>query len=154
MNHASIAMNLYYHSKGRNHWNCDFRASGLTVMTDPITQHNTLLILVANCEFGILYPLPQWLGLVAQLATLEAIDMDLASPSPWDRGRQDVGDVSVSPCFGRPCFRSPLLRPSFLKRLASTSPLARWHNKSHCSPALANVNDCHRFSSSQSISAT
>lgn len=35
MNHASIAMNLYYQSKGRNHWNCDFRASGLIVMTDP-----------------------------------------------------------------------------------------------------------------------
>ncbi|KAK4778426.1 hypothetical protein SAY86_005954 [Trapa natans] len=40
MNHASIAMNLYYHSKGRNHWNCDFRASGLTVMTDPSKTHN------------------------------------------------------------------------------------------------------------------
>ncbi|XP_020204929.1 glucan endo-1,3-beta-glucosidase [Cajanus cajan] len=35
MNHASIAMNLYYQSRGRNHWNCDFRASGLIVVTDP-----------------------------------------------------------------------------------------------------------------------
>ncbi|KAL2331253.1 hypothetical protein Fmac_018834 [Flemingia macrophylla] len=35
MNHASIAMNLYYQSRGRNHWNCDFRGSGLVVITDP-----------------------------------------------------------------------------------------------------------------------
>ncbi|KAL5159723.1 Glucan endo-1,3-beta-glucosidase [Glycine soja] len=35
MNHASIAMNLYYQSRGKNHWNCDFRASGLVVVTDP-----------------------------------------------------------------------------------------------------------------------
>ncbi|GMY33471.1 glucan endo-1,3-beta-D-glucosidase [Fagus crenata] len=35
INHASIAMNLYYQAKGRNHWNCDFRGSALVVMTDP-----------------------------------------------------------------------------------------------------------------------
>ncbi|XP_021288514.1 major pollen allergen Ole e 10 [Herrania umbratica] len=35
MNHASIAMNLYYQAKGRNRWNCDFRSSGLVVITDP-----------------------------------------------------------------------------------------------------------------------
>ncbi|MED6208250.1 hypothetical protein PIB30_043372 [Stylosanthes scabra] len=35
INRASIAMNLYYQSRGRNHWNCDFRASGLVVVTDP-----------------------------------------------------------------------------------------------------------------------
>ncbi|XP_034933525.1 major pollen allergen Ole e 10 isoform X1 [Populus alba] len=35
INHASIAMNLYYQCKGRNHWNCDFRNSGLVVVTDP-----------------------------------------------------------------------------------------------------------------------
>ncbi|EEF33908.1 glucan endo-1,3-beta-glucosidase [Ricinus communis] len=35
MNHASIAMNMYYQSRGRNRWNCDFRNSGLIVMTDP-----------------------------------------------------------------------------------------------------------------------
>ncbi|PON98574.1 X8 domain containing protein [Trema orientale] len=35
INHASIAMNLYYQSKGRNHWNCDFRNSALVVVTDP-----------------------------------------------------------------------------------------------------------------------
>ncbi|KAE8683728.1 pentatricopeptide repeat-containing protein [Hibiscus syriacus] len=35
MNHASIAMNLYYQSKGRNKWNCDFRGSGLIVITNP-----------------------------------------------------------------------------------------------------------------------
>ncbi|XP_054814006.1 glucan endo-1,3-beta-D-glucosidase-like [Prosopis cineraria] len=35
INHASIAMNLYFQSKGRNHWNCDFRGSGLIVITNP-----------------------------------------------------------------------------------------------------------------------
>uniref|UniRef100_U5FZT0 X8 domain-containing protein n=2 Tax=Populus trichocarpa TaxID=3694 RepID=U5FZT0_POPTR len=35
ISHASIAMNLYYQRKGRNHWNCDFRDSGLIVKTDP-----------------------------------------------------------------------------------------------------------------------
>ena len=35
INHASIAMNLYYQAKGRNHWNCDFRNSALIVQTDP-----------------------------------------------------------------------------------------------------------------------
>uniref|UniRef100_A0A5B6YJG8 Putative Carbohydrate-binding X8 domain superfamily protein n=1 Tax=Davidia involucrata TaxID=16924 RepID=A0A5B6YJG8_DAVIN len=35
VNHASIAMNLYYQSRGRNRWNCDFRNSALIVMTDP-----------------------------------------------------------------------------------------------------------------------
>ncbi|CAA3015531.1 glucan endo-1,3-beta-D-glucosidase-like [Olea europaea subsp. europaea] len=35
INHASVAMNLYYHSKGRNHWNCYFGNSGLVVLTDP-----------------------------------------------------------------------------------------------------------------------
>ncbi|XP_020231126.1 major pollen allergen Ole e 10-like [Cajanus cajan] len=35
LNHASIAMNLYYQSKGKNHWNCDFKGSALVVVTDP-----------------------------------------------------------------------------------------------------------------------
>ncbi|XP_011083292.2 glucan endo-1,3-beta-D-glucosidase [Sesamum indicum] len=35
INHASIAMNLYYRAKGRNHWNCYFKNSGLIVVTDP-----------------------------------------------------------------------------------------------------------------------
>lgn len=39
MNHASIAMNLYYQAKGRNQWNCDFRCSGLIVMTNPSKSH-------------------------------------------------------------------------------------------------------------------
>ncbi|KAK3424600.1 hypothetical protein EUGRSUZ_F01381 [Eucalyptus grandis] len=34
-NHASVAMNLYYQSHGKNHWNCDFRNSGLVVVSDP-----------------------------------------------------------------------------------------------------------------------
>ncbi|XP_038686563.1 glucan endo-1,3-beta-glucosidase isoform X2 [Tripterygium wilfordii] len=35
INHASIAMNIYYQANGRNNWNCYFRNSGLIVMTDP-----------------------------------------------------------------------------------------------------------------------
>ncbi|KGN55016.1 glucan endo-1,3-beta-D-glucosidase [Cucumis sativus] len=35
INRAAIAMSLYYHSKGKNQWNCDFRGSGLMVITDP-----------------------------------------------------------------------------------------------------------------------
>ncbi|KAK9153261.1 hypothetical protein Sjap_000741 [Stephania japonica] len=35
MNHASVAMNLYYQSRGRNKWNCDFKNSGLITVTDP-----------------------------------------------------------------------------------------------------------------------
>ncbi|KAK4782171.1 hypothetical protein SAY86_016273 [Trapa natans] len=35
MNHASIAMNMYYQAMGRNGWNCDFKNSGLIVFTDP-----------------------------------------------------------------------------------------------------------------------
>ncbi|RWW51813.1 hypothetical protein BHE74_00041804 [Ensete ventricosum] len=35
MSHASIAMNLYYQSRGRNPWNCFFNNSALVVTTDP-----------------------------------------------------------------------------------------------------------------------
>ncbi|KAI3695304.1 hypothetical protein L1987_78299 [Smallanthus sonchifolius] len=35
INHASIAMNLYFQSKGRNTWNCDFKNSGLLTVSDP-----------------------------------------------------------------------------------------------------------------------
>ncbi|KAF5814714.1 putative glucan endo-1,3-beta-D-glucosidase [Helianthus annuus] len=35
MNHASIAMNIYYQCKGRNPWNCHFGNTGLISLTDP-----------------------------------------------------------------------------------------------------------------------
>ncbi|KAJ3700897.1 hypothetical protein LUZ61_004602 [Rhynchospora tenuis] len=35
ISHASLAMNLYYESKGRNAWNCNFKNSALVVLTDP-----------------------------------------------------------------------------------------------------------------------
>ncbi|XP_051115174.1 major pollen allergen Ole e 10 [Andrographis paniculata] len=35
LSHASLAMNLYYQSTGRNQWNCYFANSGLIVITDP-----------------------------------------------------------------------------------------------------------------------
>ncbi|KAL2943396.1 Glucan endo-1 3-beta-glucosidase [Bienertia sinuspersici] len=35
INHASIAMNLYYRSQGCQQLSCDFRGSALIVITDP-----------------------------------------------------------------------------------------------------------------------
>ncbi|KAM3395940.1 major pollen allergen Ole e 10 [Capsicum galapagoense] len=35
MNHASIAMNLYYQANGRKPYDCSFGNSGLVVLTDP-----------------------------------------------------------------------------------------------------------------------
>ncbi|CAH9141506.1 unnamed protein product [Cuscuta epithymum] len=35
INHASFAMNLYYHTAGANPWNCDFKNSALISLTDP-----------------------------------------------------------------------------------------------------------------------
>ncbi|KAL5772007.1 hypothetical protein ACOSP7_011611 [Xanthoceras sorbifolium] len=35
INHASFAMNLYFQSMGRNSASCDFKQTGLIVMTDP-----------------------------------------------------------------------------------------------------------------------
>ncbi|CAG7904923.1 unnamed protein product [Brassica rapa] len=35
INHASVAMNLYYQANGRNYWNCNFKNSGLIVITNP-----------------------------------------------------------------------------------------------------------------------
>ncbi|XP_054778130.1 sister chromatid cohesion 1 protein 2-like [Prosopis cineraria] len=43
MNHASVVMNQYYFSEGRNHWNCDFSGSGLTVITDPMGKNSDAL---------------------------------------------------------------------------------------------------------------
>ncbi|KAF3779633.1 Glucan endo-1-3-beta-D-glucosidase [Nymphaea thermarum] len=35
INHASVAMNLYYQAYGRNPWNCHFGGSGLLAFTNP-----------------------------------------------------------------------------------------------------------------------
>ncbi|CAN8318256.1 unnamed protein product [Cochlearia groenlandica] len=35
INHASVAMNLYYQAQGRHYWNCNFEGSGLITVTDP-----------------------------------------------------------------------------------------------------------------------
>ncbi|XP_022976886.1 glucan endo-1,3-beta-D-glucosidase-like [Cucurbita maxima] len=34
-NHASVAMSLYYNAEGDDQWNCDFRGSGVIVITNP-----------------------------------------------------------------------------------------------------------------------
>ncbi|XP_017230361.1 glucan endo-1,3-beta-D-glucosidase-like [Daucus carota subsp. sativus] len=35
INHASVAMNLYYQSQGRHTWNCDFKTTAVISVTDP-----------------------------------------------------------------------------------------------------------------------
>ncbi|KAK1301501.1 Glucan endo-1,3-beta-D-glucosidase [Acorus calamus] len=35
INHASVVMNLYYQSRGRNPWNCFFKNSAIVTVTDP-----------------------------------------------------------------------------------------------------------------------
>ncbi|KAK8579324.1 hypothetical protein V6N12_069650 [Hibiscus sabdariffa] len=49
INHASIAMNLYYQANGRNVWNCDFGGSGLVSLTDPSNS----LFQLSSYEFDI-----------------------------------------------------------------------------------------------------
>lgn len=44
INHASVVMNLYYSSMGRNSWNCDFRSSALTVISNPSNNHYSIYI--------------------------------------------------------------------------------------------------------------
>jgi hypothetical protein len=39
-------MNLYYKCRGKNHWNCDFRGSGLVVVTNPSKLHNLICCLM------------------------------------------------------------------------------------------------------------
>lgn len=53
VNHASVAMNLYYQASGRNYWNCDFNQSGIVAVTDPsmlliIFFSLTIMIIVFN----------------------------------------------------------------------------------------------------------
>lgn len=48
INHASIAMNLYYQANGRNYWNCNFKNSGLIVITNPSKFALTLLLLLSK----------------------------------------------------------------------------------------------------------
>ncbi|XP_074333270.1 glucan endo-1,3-beta-D-glucosidase-like [Apium graveolens] len=35
VNHASVAMNLYYQDQGRHTWNCDFNGTAVVAVTDP-----------------------------------------------------------------------------------------------------------------------
>lgn len=48
INHASIAMNLYYQANGRNYWNCNFKNSGLIVITNPSKFALTLLLFLSK----------------------------------------------------------------------------------------------------------
>ncbi|KAF5201956.1 Glucan endo-1,3-beta-D-glucosidase [Thalictrum thalictroides] len=47
INHASVAMNLYYQKNGRNHWNCNFTSSGLITTIDPRIHTNRVLLVRA-----------------------------------------------------------------------------------------------------------
>ena len=49
MSHASIVMNQYYVSAGRNYWNCDFRGSALLVVTDPSKFVGNVCVCVCVC---------------------------------------------------------------------------------------------------------
>ncbi|KAK1591369.1 hypothetical protein Q3G72_006613 [Acer saccharum] len=44
INHASFAMNLYYQSMGRNSSSCNFKQTGLIVMTNPSKMREFVLI--------------------------------------------------------------------------------------------------------------
>ena len=44
MNHASVAMNVFYQRNGRNKSNCDFNNSGLITLTDPSKSISVLFI--------------------------------------------------------------------------------------------------------------
>ncbi|KAJ0259263.1 X8 domain-containing protein [Hirschfeldia incana] len=53
LNHASVAMNLYYQAQGRHYWNCNFEGSGLITVTDPselssYVNYSSLSILSQN----------------------------------------------------------------------------------------------------------
>ncbi|KAF3779632.1 Major pollen allergen Ole e 10 [Nymphaea thermarum] len=50
INHASVAMNLYYSSTGRNEWNCYFGGSALITTTDPIRK-----VALKRCHQGCDY---------------------------------------------------------------------------------------------------
>ncbi|KAK4751244.1 hypothetical protein SAY87_004726 [Trapa incisa] len=59
MNHASIAMNMYYQAMGRNGWNCDFKNSGLIVFTDPSKTrdiNHTSLFISLTLQNQIMFP--------------------------------------------------------------------------------------------------
>ncbi|MQM10673.1 hypothetical protein Taro_043571 [Colocasia esculenta] len=54
INHASVAMNLYYQSKGRNYWNCYFKASGLVVQNDPSYDKCVYIWAFPEADFSVL----------------------------------------------------------------------------------------------------
>ncbi|KAL9395233.1 hypothetical protein Peur_014518 [Populus x canadensis] len=41
--HASYAMNAYYQMHGRNHWNCDFKGTGLVTFSDRSYKFKDML---------------------------------------------------------------------------------------------------------------
>lgn len=57
ISHASIVMNLYYQSKGRNKWNCDFRGSGLIVITNPSKWISFMFLWLIAVIYSLIYML-------------------------------------------------------------------------------------------------
>lgn len=47
LNHASVAMNLYYQAQGRHYWNCNFESSGLITVVDPSELSNYVITLLS-----------------------------------------------------------------------------------------------------------
>ncbi|KAG2309588.1 hypothetical protein Bca4012_081474 [Brassica carinata] len=48
LNHASVAMNLYYQAQGRHYWNCNFEGSGLITVIDPSELSNYVITLLCQ----------------------------------------------------------------------------------------------------------
>lgn len=48
ISHASVSMNLYYQSKGRNSWNCNFKNTALIVMTDPSKNNSSIQFIIRS----------------------------------------------------------------------------------------------------------
>jgi len=81
ISHASISMNLYYQCKGRNHWNCDFRDSGLIVKTDPSKDYymyDAMRYPSVNNEDIFMSCLRQFCVNLQAIATA-------SMPKPWSR---------------------------------------------------------------------
>lgn len=82
INRASVAMNLYYQSRGRNHWNCDFRGSGLVVITDPSKYSSISFIIFGST---IQFKRKKQFNSLSLLITYKSKGIKLTKVDPVDR---------------------------------------------------------------------
>ncbi|RRT44405.1 hypothetical protein B296_00037851, partial [Ensete ventricosum] len=76
VSHASVAMNLYYQSRGRNYWNCYFNNSAVTTVTDP-SQYELQL----SCFYLVLFFLKEIILFDCRLWTLQVCLAEETSPT-------------------------------------------------------------------------